>query len=115
MEFAMKKRKFHMIASILIAAVFSFCRYDKGEGLLILLLSMALVFYLFLTIRSSIGTIKKDSYFLLGMILLLGLSSFITDNKDIQTTNNLGIFLLTSVTVIHNYYFDNNCNRYTDN
>ena len=108
MEFAMKKRKFHMIASILIAAVFSFCRYDKGEGLLILLLSMALVFYLFLTIRSSIGTIKKDSYFLLGMILLLGLSSFITDNKDIQTTNNLGIFLLTSVTVIHNYYFDNN-------
>lgn len=108
MEFAMEKRKFHMIASILIAAVFSFCRYDKGEGLLILLLSMALVFYLFLTIRSSIGTIKKDSYFLLGMILLLGLSSFITDNKDIQTTNNLGIFLLTSVTVIHNYYFDNN-------
>lgn len=42
------------------------------------------------------------------MILLLGLSSFITDNKDIQTTNNLGIFILTSVTVIHNYYFDNN-------
>lgn len=108
MEYEMKKRKFHTIASILMAAVFSFCRYDKGEGLVIFLLSMALVLYLYLTIKSILGSIKKDSYFLLGMIFLLGLSDFLTDNRDIHATNNLGIFLLTSVTVIHNFYYDNN-------
>lgn len=94
------------LASFLYAVIYTFCLYQNLTGITSPLWAAASGAYLYYVIKSSGKTLKKDSWFLLAVMALLGISNFLTGNLWIVWLNYLVIFALLIGILLHNFYED---------
>jgi hypothetical protein len=94
------------LPSIIYALFYTFCLYKNASGITYPFFIGGTLFYFFLSLKKLGISAKKDSVFYVISIMLLGISTFCTDNLNIIFMNKLGIFLLTFILFIHNFFAD---------
>lgn len=94
------------LASFLYAVIYTFCLYQNLTGITSPLWAAASACYLFYVIKSSGKVLKKDSWFLMAVLVLLGISNFLTGNLWIVWMNYLVMFVLLVGILLHNFYED---------
>ena len=102
-------RLFSMI-SVIYALFYTFCLYKNASGITYPFFTGGTLFCFFLSLKKLGISAKKDSVFYVIAILLLGTSTFCTDNSYIISMNKAGIFVLFFVLMIHNFYRDSQWN-----
>ena len=103
------------LGSLLYACFYAFCMYKNGSGITYpFFLIGSLWFYCFCMKKLEVS-LKKDSIFYMGSILLLGISTFLTADTRIIAMNKTGVLVLTISFLLHQFYQDNNWTfgRYT--
>lgn len=95
-------------ASLLYAVIYTICVFRNMEGIAVAFWTAAAVIYVRRAVRLS-GTApdwKKGSIFQAVIIVLLGISTFLTDNIYVILMNYMGIFLMLVSLVLHNFRND---------
>ena len=103
------------LGSLLYACFYAICMYRNGSGITYpFFLLGSLWFYCFCMKKLEVS-LKKDSVFYMGSILLLGISTFLTADARIIAMNKAGVLVLTISFLLHQFYQDNNWTfgRYT--
>lgn len=105
-------RHFHLFSmtSVIYALFYTFCLYKNASGITYPFFTGGTLFCFFLSLKKLGISAKKDSVFYAASILLLGISTFCTDNGNIISMNKAGIFVLFFVLMIHNFYEDTQWN-----
>lgn len=101
---------FMSIGSLIYALFYTFFLYKNSSGITYPFFVGGTCLFFFLYLRKSGLTAKKSALFPLISLLLLGLSTCMTDSWVLIYLNKLGIFLLFFYLVIHCLYED----RYWD-
>lgn len=94
------------LASLVYAVVYTFCLYQNMTGITAPFWAASSAAYLYYVIKSSSKSFKKDSWFLVGVMILLGISNFLTGNLWIVWLNYMVIFVLIIGILLHNFYED---------
>lgn len=102
--------RFFSIGSIIYAFFYTFCLYRNNSGITYPFFVGGTLFYFFLSLKRLGISAKKDSVFYMISLLLLGISTFCTDNGYIIFMNKMGIFVLGFVLMIHNFCTDDGWN-----
>ncbi len=97
---------FFSIGSIIYAIFYTFCLYRNSSGITYPFFIGGTLFYFFLSLKKLEISAKKDSLFYIISLMLLGISTFCTDNIYIQLMNKAGIFVLALSMMIHNFCMD---------
>lgn len=93
-------------ASLLYTLFYTICLYKNTMGIVVLLWVAACIGYVY-TVQKIFGiTGKRDSVFLIAVMGLLGVSTFLTGNRWIVWMNYALIFLLLVALLIHNFAKD---------
>ncbi|MCH5276051.1 MAG: DUF4173 domain-containing protein [Lachnospiraceae bacterium] len=103
------------LGSLLYACFYAFCMYRNGSGITYpFFLLGSLWFYCFCMKKLEVS-LKKDSIFYMGSILLLGISTFLTADLRIIAMNKTGVLVLIISFLLHQFYQDKNWSfgRYT--
>lgn len=103
------------LGSLLYACFYAFCMYRNGSGITYpFFLIGSLWFYCFCMKKLEVS-LKKDSIFYMGSILLLGISTFLTADTRIIAMNKTGVLVLIISFLLHQFYQDQNWSfgRYT--
>ena len=82
------------VATFLFACLYSFCMYKNDAGITYLLLVAAGLYYVRYCGKKFGFAAKKGTLFYVICILLLGISTFCTDDARIIFFNKTGVFLL---------------------
>ena len=98
------------MTSVIYALFYTFCLYKNASGITYPFFTGGTLFCFFLSLKKLGISAKKDSVFYVIAILLLGISTFCTDNSYIISMNKAGIFVLFFVLMIHNFYRDSQWN-----
>lgn len=93
-------------ASAIYAILYTFCLYKNINGITMPLFSVATVAYCFYSLKLMGQQIKKSCYFYSAVIVLIGISSFLTNNSIVVSLNRIGIFLMVIGMLVHNSYDD---------
>lgn len=87
------------------AVFYAFCMFRNGSGVTFpLFVGSSLLFFCFCCRKLGLA-LKRGSSFYMAAILLLGISTFCTDDSRIIFFNKTGVFLLT-VSLLLKQYFD---------
>ena len=91
------KENFHIfgLASILYGILYVFCMYKNDAGITYLLFVAGTIIYSIFVMQKLEMKLKKSSRFYVICMLLLGISTFCTDDARIILCNKMGVFLLT--------------------
>ena len=91
------KENFHIfgLASILYGILYVFCMYKNDAGITYLLFVAGTIIYSIFVMQKLEMKLKKSSRFYVICMLLLGISTFCTDDARIILCNKTGVFLLT--------------------
>jgi len=95
------------LSSFVYALVYTACMYKNNVGIALLFCVGATIFYAQYVLQKANYAIKKDSAFMIVVMLLLGISTFSTGNATIQFLNRVGLFLTLILFLLHNIYNDN--------
>ncbi|MCI9675022.1 MAG: DUF4173 domain-containing protein [Lachnospiraceae bacterium] len=96
---------FFGISIFLYAVFYTFCMFRNGAGVTFPLFVAGSLLLLFLSLSKLGMSIKRGSiYYMVGMILL-GISTFLTDDWRIIFYNKLGVFLLM-ISLLLKQFFD---------
>ena len=76
-------------SSIIYALFYTFCLYKNTSGITYPFFISGTLFYFFLSLKKLGISAKRDSAFYVVSILLLGISTFCTDNSNIISMNTL--------------------------
>jgi len=91
-------------AAFLYAVFYAFCMYRNGSGVTFpFFLGSGLLFFFFCISKLGI-TLKRGSSFYMAAIILLGVSTFCTDDDRIIFFNKLGVFLLMMSLLLKQFY-----------
>lgn len=90
-------------ASFLLAVFYAFCMFQNGSGVTFPFFVAASLLLLYLSLTKLGLTLKKGSAFYMAAMLLLGISTFCTDDGRIIFFNKLGIFLLMMSLLLKQY------------
>lgn len=88
------------------ALVYTVLLYDNFCSITMPLFVVATGLYCFYCMEQMQMERKAGSMFYMGMMLLLGISSFLTGNHTIIAFNTIGILLLLICMLLHNFYDD---------
>lgn len=91
-------------AAFLYAIFYTFCMYRNGSGVTFPFFVAGSLLFLYLSLAKLETTLKKGSAFYMGAMVLLGISTFCTDDSRIIFFNKLGIFLLMMCLLLKQYY-----------
>ena len=94
------------LASLIYAVIFTICLYENLEGIAVCLWTAASAVYIAYTVNSYGKRLKKDSSFLMAVMLLLGVATFCTGNPYMICLNYLAVFILIVSLLLHNFYDD---------
>ncbi len=96
------KENFHIygVASILYGLLYVFCMFKNDAGITYPLFAAGTIGYILFVLRKLEMKLKKESRFYIISILLLGISTFCTDDGRIIFFNKTGVFLLTICMVL---------------
>lgn len=92
--------------SVLFGVVFTICLYENLSGITFPLITAVLLLLSCLFLRRTGIRIRRDSLGYAGGILLLGISTCMTDNMFFHFFNIVGIVLLFMMGMIHQMYED---------
>lgn len=96
------KEYFHIygMASIWYGVLYVFCMFKNDAGITYPLFAVGTIGYILFVLHKLEMKPKKESRFYMISILLLGISTFCTDDWRIIFINNTGVFLLTICMVL---------------
>lgn len=94
------------IGSLIYAAFYTFCLYKNSSGITYPFFVSGTCLFFFLYLKKSGHTAKKFSIFLVICLVLIGLSTCLTDSYIIIAFNKTGIFFLFFYMLLHNLYED---------
>lgn len=96
------KENFHIygVASILYGLLYVFCMYKNEAGITFPILVAGTIGYVVFVLRKLQMKLKKESWFYIISMMLLGISTFCTDDWRIIFFNKTGVFLLTLAMVL---------------
>lgn len=91
------KENFHIygVASILYGILYVFCMFKNDAGITYPIFVVATIGYIVFVLRKLEAKLKKESRFYMIAMVLLGISTFCTDDERIILLNKAGVFLLT--------------------
>ncbi|MBP3579587.1 MAG: hypothetical protein J6K15_15900, partial [Lachnospiraceae bacterium] len=92
------------VATFLFACFYSVCMYKNDAGITYLLLVVAGLYYVRYCGKQFGFAAKKGTLFYVICILLLGISTFCTDDARIIFFNKTGVFLLMISMVLYNVF-----------
>ena len=92
------------VATFLFACFYSFCMYRNDAGITYLFLVAAGLYYVKYCGKQLGFTAKKGNVFYSVCVLLLGISTFCTDDARIIFFNKTGVFLLMLSMVLYNVF-----------
>lgn len=90
--------------SFLFAVFYAFCMFRNGSGVTFPFFAAASLLFMHLSLTKLGTTLKKGSGFYMAAIMLLGVSTFCTDDSRIIFFNKLGIFLLMMSLLLKQYF-----------
>lgn len=99
-----KKFSFFGPATMLYAAFYAFCMYRNGSGITFPFFLAGSFLYFFFSMKKLEITLKKGSVFYMGIMMLLAISTFCTDDGRIIALNKTGIFLLMTSLLLNQFY-----------
>lgn len=105
--------QFFGMGSFLYALFYTFCLYHNASGITYPFFVGGTLFFFFLSLKKSGISAKKDSVFYVVSLMLLGISTACTDASNIIILNKIGIFVLSFVLMLHNFYSDDSWNLST--
>lgn len=91
-------------AAFLYAAVYAFCMYKNSSGISFSFFMAGSLLYLCLCLSKLEISLKKGSVWYMTGIMLLGVSTFCTDDVRIINLNKMGIFLLMMSLLLKQFY-----------
>ena len=91
-------------ATLLYAVVYVFCTFKNPSGITYPIFIAASLVYLCLALARLSVALKKNSLFYLISMMLLGVSTFCTDDWRIIMMNKTGIFILMLVVLLQQFY-----------
>ncbi len=94
------------IGCFIYALLYTFLLYKNGSGITYPFFVGGTCFFFFLYLKKSGITAKKTSLFPVVSLLLLGISTCMTDSWILILLNKTGIFFLFFYLVLHNLYED---------
>ena len=92
--------------ALVFGILYTFCRYRNPYGITYPLMVAGVFVTLAVMMRGLSIREKKESWFLIGIAILLGISTCRTADIWLIRMNKLGIFLLVIIFVIHQFYDD---------
>jgi len=102
----MMKEKFGFFgpATLLYAVVYVFCTFKNPSGITFPIFIAASLIYMGLALSKLGVVLKKSSLFYLISMMLLGVSTFCTDDRRIIVMNKTGIFILMLTVLLQQFY-----------
>ena len=91
-------------ATFLFACFYTFCMYKNDAGITYLFLTAAGLFYANYCGKQLGVSVKKGTAFYAASVILLGISTFCTDDARIIFFNKTGVFLLMISMVLFNVF-----------
>ncbi len=91
-------------AAFIYAVFYAFCMYKNGSGITFPFFVGGGLLFLCLSLQKLGITLKKGSIFYMAAMMLLGISTFCTDDSRIIDYNKLGIFLLMMSLLLKQFY-----------
>ncbi len=91
-------------AAFVYAVFYTFCMYKNGSGVTFPFFVAGSLLFLCLSLAKLETTLKKGSVFYMAAMVLLGISTFCTDDGRIIFFNKLGIFLLMMSLLLKQYF-----------
>lgn len=91
-------------AAFVYAVFYTFCMYKNGSGVTFPFFVAGSLLFLCLSLTKLETTLKKGGVFYMGAMVLLGISTFCTDDGRIIFFNKLGIFLLMMSLLLKQYF-----------
>lgn len=108
-EFKMiKDFPFFLWATLVYALFYVVCLYKNGSGITFPFFTVGTVTYFILCMKKLEAKMKPYSIFYMSCILLLGLSTCLTDSWIIIFFNKITIFFLIVLSLLHSFYEDKN-------
>lgn len=101
-----EKFNFFGVATGIYAVFFAFCMYRNFSGVTYPLFLLGSLLYFEACLKKLCLTIKKDIYFYIVGILLLGISTALTGDGRIIFFNHAGAFLLMISLLLHQFFCD---------
>lgn len=95
---------FFGIASFLYAVFYAFCMFHNGSGVTYPFFVAGSLLLLCLSLTKLEITLKSGSVFYMVSMMLLGISTFLTDDWRIIVFNKLGIFLLIMSLLLKQFF-----------
>ncbi len=112
-EHRIRNFQFFGMGSFLYALFYTFCLYHNASGITYPFFVGGTLFFFFSSLKKSGISAKKDSVFYIVSLMLLGISTACTDADSIIIMNKTGIFVLSFVLMLHNFYSDDSWNLST--
>lgn len=94
------------LPTVIAAVLLTFCLFRNYSGVTMLFAVAALVGYVYYCAKKSEHRWSKGNWFGVGVMGLLAVSDFVTADKEIILYNNIGIFLMFGVLVMHTFLSD---------
>lgn len=91
-------------AAFLYAVFYTFCMFKNGSGITFPFFVAGSLLFLCLSLAKLEITLKKGSVFYMAAMVLLGISTFCTDDIRIISLNKLGIFLLMMSLLLKQFF-----------
>lgn len=92
--------------TVIYALFYTFCMYDNAAGITMPLWILATILYARYALKRFEIPQKKDGIFHIVIMILLGISTFITGNPYIIALNYIGFFLLLLSFLLHTIHDD---------
>ncbi len=105
-EIMKKNTPFFAVSSVLYALFFTICLYKNASGITAPFFVGGTLWYFYLCIKKFRVPLKKNTWFYISSILLLGISTFLTDDGRIIALNHMGVFVLMISFMLHQFYQD---------
>ena len=101
-----ENRKWYLIMSIVYGGAFTFCLYRNLSGITFPVITAVSLWFSVLFLRKAGITFQKGTMGYFAGILLLGISTVLTDSGFFHFFNSVGIILLFMMAMAHQLYKD---------
>lgn len=109
---ALRAEQFKMLGlpSLLYALVYTICMFQNGSGITMPVWIASTIFYACTVMRKIAAgqccRLRKGSLFYIAVMLLLGISTFLTDAVCVIWLNHIGFFIMLVMFLLHQFHDD---------
>lgn len=97
---------FFGVAAAIYALFYTFCLYKNYSGITFPFFVSGTLYFFCLCMKKLSIPLKKDAIFYIVSVVLLGISTFLTDDSAIITMNYAAVFVLLVSFMLHHFFED---------